>query len=221
MHVTRRTFRNAVNTAVAAGAVMALAIPAGAAFAEAGAGSGIESGPDEGRTTTGEGRAAKLADGSVARVYRLGPNHQRADIRDGRTGVGTLESAGAPALGRYHQLRVMLLPDGNVVSWLERGDKPGTARTSASAGVVMPDGRAVRLIEGDKPRAEVSSDTGRSLGTLTPESSTARYGGWTYKLVTDQGDTREPLLVVVDGRSGGKGWVFDFHGELIQTYRTR
>ncbi|MFD5424831.1 hypothetical protein [Streptomyces sp. NPDC127084] len=223
MHVTRRTFPIAARTAVAAGAAVALVLPAGAAFAEAGTGSGIGSDAYRGatHTATGDVRAARLADGSVARVHKLGPNHHRADIRDGGTRVGVLESTGAPVLGRYGELRVMLLPDGNVVSWIERAAEPRARTGTASAGVVMPDGRAVKLIGSDasgEPRAEVSSSTGRPLGALTARYRTALYGAWTYRLVPDR---RTPLLVVIDGRRGGSGWVYDFHGNPIQTYRTR
>ncbi|MFE7775356.1 hypothetical protein ACFU5O_15930 [Streptomyces sp. NPDC057445] len=217
MRTTRRSVRTAVVAAgaLATGAAVALALPAGAAFADSPAGA-VAAAPGASST----GRTAKLADGSVARIHKLGPHHYKAEIRSGGTVRARLVTTGSPVFVQSKGLHVVLRPDGNVVSWLE-GRKQAAAHAAAlgSSRITTPDGRIARLVkgrDGGDPRAEVSMKSGKRIGTLTAEYPSARHAGWTYKLVPNG---RHPEFVVIDGERGGSTWVYDFDGELLETYR--
>ncbi|MGA4850121.1 hypothetical protein ACOBQB_29205 [Streptomyces sp. G5(2025)] len=140
MRATRRTFRTA---AIATGAIAAFTVvPATAAFAAdtpntpvtpptnstdatTGTATGTATGtdtntdapkPDDERVHV---RDVKLADGSLAKVYKLGPHHYQADIIAHGTKLDTLDANGNPARGENNGLHVILNPDGTLKSWVE------------------------------------------------------------------------------------------------------
>ncbi|MFE0174741.1 hypothetical protein ACFWZ2_20695, partial [Streptomyces sp. NPDC059002] len=66
----------------------------------------------------------KLADGSIAKIYKLGPNHYQADIFAKGVKLDTLDANGKAAHGQNNGLHVTLNPDGTIKSWVEGGHKP-------------------------------------------------------------------------------------------------
>ncbi|MFD3698397.1 hypothetical protein ACFWUZ_19975 [Streptomyces sp. NPDC058646] len=86
-------------------------------------------------------RVEQLADGSTARVYRLGADRYQADVyggpRPGGTKLGTLDTAGRPAAGEDNGLHIVLNPDGSLLSWLDQAPapaaNPGRAALSQAA----------------------------------------------------------------------------------------
>ncbi len=166
----------------------------------------------------------KLADGSVARIYEFGDGHFEADILAGGTKLDTLVSKGGkPAYGQNNGLHVVLQPNGTVTSWVEGATKPvekpkPVEKKENSVQVAMPDGRNARLIDGPNgKRVELSMPNGNLLGTLDLKHPTATNDGWTYKLVQDG---KRVKFVVIDGKSGGNSWVYEFSsGKLIETYK--
>ncbi|WP_328311984.1 hypothetical protein OG432_18105 [Streptomyces sp. NBC_00442] len=277
MRATRRTVRTA---AIATGAVAALALPAGAAFADSPAAppaapSDAQSrpriqpqtqpqGPSDGTSkdesakkdenTKKDGNAQKddekktddetrkgvrsfvksveLADGSVAKVYKLGQNHYEAEIWANGAKLDTLVAEGASATGQNNGLYVVLNPDGSVTSWIDGGKKKDESNKKkdeskkkdgkksdviSSVKITMPDGRTAKLIKtGNGPRVEISMANGTFLGALDLKDPSALNDGWAYKIV-DAGRSVYKF-VVIDGRHGGNSWVYDFDGRLIEKY---
>ncbi|MFG2751301.1 hypothetical protein [Streptomyces xanthophaeus] len=173
----------------------------------------------------------KLADGSVAKVYKIGDDHFEADIYAGSTKLDTLVSkGGAAAYGQNNGLHVVLQPNGTVTSWLEGAPQPKPPvekpkpkpEVKPEAGketwvrITMPDGRIAKLVDGPKgKRVEISMPNGNLLGTVDLKNPSALNDGWTYKLVQDG---KRVKFVVIDGKSGGNSWVYDFSGKLVERY---
>ncbi|AZM54425.1 hypothetical protein DMA15_19175 [Streptomyces sp. WAC 01529] len=61
----------------------------------------------------------KLADGSLAKIYKLGPHHYQADIFAHGSRLDTLDANGKAAYGQNNGLHVVLNPDGTIKSWVE------------------------------------------------------------------------------------------------------
>ncbi|WP_327415269.1 hypothetical protein [Streptomyces sp. NBC_01233] len=172
----------------------------------------------------------KLADGSVAKVYKIGDNHFEADVFAGSTRLDTLVSkGGAAAYGQNNGLHVVLQSNGTVTSWVEGAPKPKPdvekdvkkdvkpeVGKESSVRVTMPDGRIAKLVDGPNgKRVEISMPNGRALGTIDLKRPSTQNDGWTYKLVQDG---KRVKFVVIDGKGGGNSWVYDFGGRLIETY---
>ncbi|MFE3627773.1 hypothetical protein [Streptomyces goshikiensis] len=223
MRSTRRTPRRTTlrTAAVVVGAAAVLAVPVGSAFADSSAGApGAPVAPVA-------PVVVRLADGAVAKVYKTGPNHFEADIFAGSTKLDTLVSrGGGVAYGRSDGLRVVLQPNGGVTSWMEGGEKSRPkpkAVAPAPVRVVMPDGRIAKLAADGAAgagaggeRAVISLPDGEVLGAIDLRHPSAVRDGWTYKLVRDGERVK---FVVIDGRGGGSGWVYDFgSGKLVETY---
>ncbi|AYV28905.1 hypothetical protein HET69_28975 [Streptomyces sp. CJ_13] len=213
MRSTRRTPRRTTlrTAAVVVGAAAVLAVPVGSAFADSSAGAGV-----------GAPVApviVRLADGAVAKVYKTGPNRYEADIFAGSTKLDTLVSrGGGVAYGRSDGLRVVLQPNGGVTSWMEGGEKSRPKpKGVASVRVVMPDGRIAKLVGGaGGERAVISLPNGEVLGAIDLRHPSAVHDGWTYELVRDGERVK---FVVIDGRGGGSGWVYDFgSGKPVEAY---
>jgi hypothetical protein len=297
MRATRRTIRTA---AVATGAIAALALPAGAAFADSPTAPSDQQGrqqvlpgtedpkqdpkdqvlpgkddekkddtkKDESKkgeskkdeTDKGEKKdeskkddskkdvrsfvkSVKLADGSVAKVYKLGQNHYEAEIWANGSKLDTLVAKGASATGQNNGLYVVLNPDGTVTSWVEGGKKDESKKKDqskkderkderkkderkkgdkksdviSSVKITMPDGRIAKLIKTtDGPRVEISMPNGNFLGAIDLKDPSALNDGWTYKIVNAGKGVYK--FVVIDGKNGGNSWVFDFNGKLIEKY---
>ncbi|MFG2711378.1 hypothetical protein ACGFX2_12565 [Streptomyces goshikiensis] len=231
MRSTRRTSRTHRRTtlrtaAVLAGAAAVLAVPVGSAFADSSAGAGV-----------GAPVTVRLADGSVAKVYKTGPNRFEADMFAGSTKLDTLVSGGGGvAYGRSDGLHVVLQPNGAVTSWMEGGEKPRPLPrplpkpqpepqpepkgVASSVRIAMPDGRIAKLIDGaGGKRAVISLPNGEVLGAIDLRRPCVLNDGWTYKLVQDG---KRVKFVVIDGRGGGNSWVYDFgSGKLVETYVAR
>ncbi|MGW0899212.1 hypothetical protein ACWD0G_19880 [Streptomyces goshikiensis] len=207
MRSTRRTHRRTTfrTAAVLAGAAAVLAVPVGSAFADSSAGAAA--------VPAGAPVTVRLADGSVAKVYKTGPNRFEADIFAGATKLDTLVSGGGGvAYGRSDGLHVVLQPNGGVTSWMEGGEKPRPQpKGVASVRVAMPDGRIAKLVTGagtGSERAVISLPNGEVLGAIDLRHPSVLNDGWTYKLVRDGERVR---FVVIDGRGGGgNSWVYDF-----------
>ncbi|WP_395361383.1 hypothetical protein ACHGLA_17175 [Streptomyces sp. YH02] len=212
MRATRRSARTA---AVATGAVAALLLPAAGAFAA----DGPDQGPDPAPTSSDESvlwRNVDLADGSLAKVYKDGPDRFSAEIYAGGSLIDTLVSTdGRPAYGQNNGLHVVLRPDGTVRSWVET--TPNVVR-QADAKVTLPDGNVARLFKSkSRPRVELTQKNGRSLGSLDLEHPTAAHHGWTYKLV-DAGEHHYKLAAIDTPQQGADSWVYDFQGRLVEKY---
>lgn len=243
----RTAFRT---TAVLAGATAVLALPVGAAFADSPAAPrprvlpGVEqpavdrpitpltapsTKPARGYVTT-----ARLADGSVAKIYEIGVGHVEADVFAGSTKLGTLAGRdGRPAYGQYNGLHITLYPNGTVSSWIEDAPKPKPQPKpqpkpkpkpevvqESAARIVMPDGNVAEAVYGvHGKRVDLSTANGYRLGTIDLKDPNALNDGWMYKLVRDGRDARHVKFVVIDGKSGGNSWVYDFDsGRLIERY---
>ncbi|MFD4240183.1 hypothetical protein ACFWP3_00950 [Streptomyces sp. NPDC058525] len=173
----------------------------------------------------------KLADGSVAKVYKLGANHFEADIFAGSTKLDTLVSKGAAAsYGQSNGLHVVLQPNGTVTSWMAGGEKPKPVekpkphvkpevKKESSVRITMPDGRIAKLVDGPKgKRVDFSMPNGNVLGSIDLKHPSTLNDGWTYKLVQDG---KRVKFVVIDGKGGGNSWVYDFDGRLIEQYTVK
>ncbi|WP_327263599.1 hypothetical protein OG444_20825 [Streptomyces sp. NBC_01232] len=219
MRNTRRTtFRSA---AVVAGAATLLALPVGSALAASPASPGA---PGTAPSVRAYVTTVRLADGSLAKVYKAGAGRFEADVLAGSTRLDTLVSKGAAvAYGQSSGLHVVLRPDGTVTSWMEGAPKPAPKPDAAqqitresSVRVTTPDGRIAKLVDGPKgKRVEVSTPYGHAVAAIDLERPSAYDDGWTYRLVQDG---KRVKFVVIDGRSGGNSWVYDFDGRLIETY---
>ncbi|MFE6907066.1 hypothetical protein [Streptomyces erythrochromogenes] len=231
MRSTRRTTLR--TAAVVAGAATVLALPVGSAFADSPAAPepralpGIEQPPvrpsaDTQHRPAPEARAfvtvVKLADGSVAKVYKIGKSHFEADVFAGSVKLDTLVSrSGAASYGRSNGLHVVLHPNGTVTSWLDGAPKPKPKpEVESSVRVAMPDGRIAKLVDGPRGKyVVVSAPNGHVVGTLDLKRPSVQNDGWTYELVRDG---KRVKFVVIDGKGGGNSWVYDFDGRLIERY---
>ncbi|MFF7300396.1 hypothetical protein [Streptomyces sp. NPDC008265] len=218
MRSTRRTTLR--TAAVLAGAATVLALPIGTAFAASPAAPGAEARPE--RAVRVHVTDVKLADGSVAKVYRTGSHRFEADIFSGATRLDTLVSAGGGvAYGRDNGLHVVLHTNGTVTSWTEGAPKPAPKPESrpasdVTARIVLPDGHVARLADGRNGKsAEILLPGGKVLGRIDLKHPRVQHEGWTYELVRDGGSVK---FVVVDGKGGGASWVYDFGGKLIEKY---
>ncbi|MFJ9940730.1 hypothetical protein [Streptomyces erythrochromogenes] len=222
MRSTRRTtFRTA---AVVAGAATVLALPVGSAFADSvvpPVRPSVKPSADTAHRPAPAARAfvttVKLADGSVAKVYRIGKSHFEADVFAGSTKLDTLVSrGGAASYGRSNGLHVVLQPNGTVTSWLDGAPKP-KPEAESSVRIAVPGGRIAKLVDG--PRGEyvvVSTPNGHVLGTVDLKRPSVQSGdGWTYELVRDG---KRVKFVVIDGKGGGNSWVYGFDGRLVERY---
>ncbi|MFJ7592710.1 hypothetical protein ACIQZO_36115 [Streptomyces sp. NPDC097617] len=217
MRNTRRTTLR--SAAVVAGAATLLALPVGSAFADSPAApeAAVKPAPGVRAYVT----AVKPADGSVAKVHRISGNHFEADILAGSTRLDTLVSKGAAAsYGQSNGLHVVLQPNGSITSWMDGAPKPKPqpqpkpephvkeAKKVSSVRIAMPDGRIAVLVDGPNGKhVEISLPNGRVLGALDLARPSAYSDGWTYRLVRDG---KRVTFVVIDGRSGGNSWVYDF-----------
>ncbi|MFC9812295.1 hypothetical protein ACFVJM_09545 [Streptomyces virginiae] len=220
MRSTRRTTLR--TAAVVAGAATVLALPVGSAFADSPAVPGPPVGPSvDSRVAPARAfvTAVKLADGSVAKVYRVGKSHFEADIYAAGAKLDTLVSRGsAAAYGQSNGLHVVLQPNGTVTSWLDGAPKPAPehGKAESSVRVAMPDGRIAKLVDGPRgKRVVISMPNGNVLGVIDLKRPSTQNDGWTYKLVRDG---KRVKFVVIDGKGGGNSWVYDFGGRLIEKY---
>ncbi|MFE1831562.1 hypothetical protein [Streptomyces yangpuensis] len=218
--IRRTTLRTA---AVVAGAATVLALPVGSAFADSPAvpEPSVESHAAPARVFV---TAVKLADGSVAKVYKTGRSHFEADVFAGSVKLDTLVGrGGAASYGRSNGLHVVLQPNGTVTSWLDGAPKPKPkpevtkhVGVESSVRVGMPDGRIAKLVDGPRGKyAVISMPNGNVLGTIDLKRPTTQNDGWTYKFVRDG---KRVKFVVIDGKGGGNSWVYDFGGRLIEKY---
>ncbi|MCX4714968.1 hypothetical protein OG818_04050 [Streptomyces virginiae] len=215
MRTTRRTTLR--SAAVVVGAATALAVPVGSAFAYSPAGSSGPAASVRAYVTT-----VKLADGSVAKVYKIGDSHFEADLFAGSTKLDRLVSkGGAASYGQNDGLHVVLQPNGTVTSWMDGASKPKPAsekeiRKESSVRITMTDGRISELVDGPNgKRVELSTPKGHALATIDLRRPSVQHDGWTYKLVRDG---KHVKFVVIDGKGGGNSWVYDFDGKLIEKY---
>ncbi|MFE9481798.1 hypothetical protein ACFYNM_24715 [Streptomyces spororaveus] len=210
MRTTRRTTLR--SAAVLAGTASVLALPVGAAFAA----SPVVTEPAPGvraYVTT-----VKLADGSVAKVHKVGANHFEADIYAGSTKLDTLVSKGAAAsYGQNNGLHVVLRPNGTVTTWMDGAQQE--SKKESEVRLTLPDGRIAALVDGPHgKRVELSTPKGRALATIDLRRPSVHHDGWTYGLVQDGKGVK---FVVIDGKGGGKSRVYDFNGRLIEEHTPR
>ncbi|QEV19174.1 hypothetical protein [Streptomyces alboniger] len=102
----------------------------------------------------------KLADGSLAKIYKLGPHHYQADVFAHGSKLDTLDANGKAAYGQNNGLHVVLNPDGTVRSWVEgknhhNGTKPQPAKPRPANGShqVVPKGGVKAGAEGVTPES--------------------------------------------------------------------
>ncbi|MFF4386346.1 hypothetical protein ACFY0G_06025 [Streptomyces sp. NPDC001552] len=217
MRNTRRTSLR--SAAVVVGAATVLALPVGSAFADSPAVPGSEVLPSVEPVASVRAyvTTVKLADGSVAKVYKIGDSHYEADVFAGATKLDTLVSkaGAASSYGQNNGLHVVLRPNGTVTSWMAGAPKPQIGKGS-SVRIAMPDGRIAELVDGPHgKRVEISTPKGRALATIDLRRPSVHHDGWTYRVVQDGERVK---FVVIDGKGGGNGWVYDFNGRLIAKY---
>ncbi|WP_328789492.1 MULTISPECIES: hypothetical protein [unclassified Streptomyces] len=216
MRNTRRTSLR--SAAVVVGAATLLALPVGSAFADSPAAPRPEVAPsvEPAASVRAYVTTVKLADGSVAKVYKIGDSHYEADVFAGATKLDTLVSkAGAASYGQNNGLHVVLRPNGTVTSWMAGAPEP-QIRKESSVRITVPDGRIAELVDGPHgKRVEISTPKGRALATIDLRRPSVHHDGWTYRVVQD---AERVKFVVIDGKGGGNGWVYDFNGRLIAKY---
>ncbi|MFI8392781.1 hypothetical protein [Streptomyces sp. NPDC085540] len=221
MRNTRRTTLR--SAAVVAGAATVLALPIGSAFADSPAVPGPEALPgivlpsvEPAASVRAYVTTVELADGTVAKVYKIGDSHFEADVFAGATKLDTLVSkAGAASYGQNDGLHVVLRPNGTVTSWMAGAPKP-QVRKEGSVRIAMPDGRIAELVDGPHgKRVEISTPKGRALATVDLRRPSVHHDDWTYRVVQD---SERVKFLVIDGKGGGNGWVYDFNGRLIAKY---
>ncbi|MGW2586408.1 hypothetical protein ACWCYZ_34740 [Streptomyces virginiae] len=167
MRTTRRTTLR--SAAVVVGAATVLAVPVGSAFAYSPAGS--STGPAA--SVRAYVTTVKLADGSVAKVYKIGDSHFEADLFAGSTKLDRLVSkGGAASYGQNDGLHVVLQPNGTVTSWMDGASKPKPQprpasekeiRKESSVRITMTDGRIAELVDGPNgKRVELSTPKGHA-----------------------------------------------------------
>ncbi|MFF4443395.1 hypothetical protein [Streptomyces sp. NPDC001502] len=228
MRNTRRTTLR--SAAVVAGTATVLALPAGSAFAASPAVPEPRPSVVPAPSVRAYVTTVKLADGSIAKVYKIGGSHFEADVFAGPTKLDTLVGKdGAASYGQNNGLHVVLQPNGTVTSWMDGAPKPQPKpepkpepkpapkreiRKESSVRIGMPDGRIAKLVDGPNgKRAEISTPKGRALATIDLRRPSVHHDGWTYQLVQD--GTRVKF-VVIDGKGGGNSWAYDFDGRLIE-----
>ncbi|WP_030726598.1 hypothetical protein [Streptomyces sp. NRRL S-237] len=231
MRTTRRTTLR--SAAVVAGAATALAVPVGSAFAHSPtvpAAPSVKSSSGPAASARAYVTTVKLADGSVAKVYKIGDSYFEADILAGSTKLDRLVSkGGAASYGQNNGLHVVLQPNGTVTSWMDGASKPQPKpvpkpkpasekeiRKESSVRITMADGRIAKLVDGPNgKRVELSTSKGHALAAIDLRRPSVQHDGWTYKLVRDG---KHVKFVVIDGKGGGNSWVYDFDGRLIEKY---
>ncbi|MEV7278418.1 hypothetical protein [Streptomyces sp. NPDC093111] len=105
----RTALRTAVATALLTGLAITPALAAGTAFAADGPAATAESGTLV-RTET-------LADGTVVKIYKLGPARYRADSSVRGESVGSVHADGRPGAGNNNGAFLVLFEDGRTLSW--------------------------------------------------------------------------------------------------------
>ncbi|WP_329421923.1 hypothetical protein [Streptomyces sp. NBC_01268] len=230
MRIARRTLRTA---ALATGTIAALSLPA-AAFADDGP-APVTQEEQQGQQQVDPPverafvQSYRLADGSVAKVYRTGTGEYAAEIWAGGTLLDTLTSTGGrAAYGENNGLHVVLDPDGSVRSWTDRvptpdpkptpepkptpkpKPKPKPAPHQADARVTLPDGTVAKLYE-KGARVEFR------FGSISARNPTLSHHGWTYEIVP-QGRNAHRFVVVDAPEQGANSWVYDFDGRLVASY---
>ncbi|MFF3084690.1 hypothetical protein ACFVRB_06485 [Streptomyces nojiriensis] len=218
MRNTRRTSLR--SAAVVAGTATVLALPVGSAFADSRAVPGppeVLPSVEPAASVRAYVTTVKLADGSVAKVYKIGNSHFEADVLAGSVKLDTLVSKdGSASYGQNNGLHVVLRPNGTVTSWMDGAPKP-QIRKESSVRITMPDGRIAKLVDGPHgKRVEISAPKGRAaLATIDLRRPSVHHDGWTYRLVQDG---KRVKFVVIDGKGGGNSRVYDFSGRLIEEY---
>ncbi|WP_328962360.1 hypothetical protein [Streptomyces virginiae] len=227
MRTTRRTTLR--SAAVVAGAATALAVPVGSAFAHSPAvpqAPSVKSSAGPAPSVRAYVTTVKLADGSVAKVYKIGDSYFEADIFAGSTKLDRLVGkGGAASYGQNNGLHVVLQPNGTVTSWMDGASKPQPKpkpapeeeiRKESSVRITLADGRIAKLVDGPNgKRVELSTSKGHALATIDVRRASVQHDGWTCKLVRDG---KHVKFVVIDGKGGGNSWVYDFDGRLIEKY---
>ncbi|MER7520068.1 hypothetical protein [Streptomyces sp. NPDC126499] len=145
----RIALRTAVATALLAGLAMTPVVATGTALAADGPAATAEDGGTLVRTVT-------LADGTVVKVYKLGPTHYRADAFLHGRSIGSIEANGRPAAANNNGHFAVLTEDGRIISWqgnYAHPTKSGTYRLADGTLVqidLRSDRTGIQLIAGDK-----------------------------------------------------------------------
>ncbi|MFD9797079.1 hypothetical protein ACFWXK_39760 [Streptomyces sp. NPDC059070] len=188
MRATRRTIRTA---AIATGAIAALALPTGAAFAA-----------DATPGTAGQQEDTK--------------DQRRDQQQERQKGEAKPDEAKPDDAKKDEKKPDEKKPDEKKPDERAR-EKKGDAKVLSTARVTMPDGRIAKLVKTtDGPRAVISMPNGNVLGSLDLKNPSTLNDGWTYKIVNAGKGFYK--FVVVDGKHGGDSWVYDFNGKLIEKY---
>ncbi|MGY0017454.1 hypothetical protein ACVHNB_00510 [Streptomyces sp. YJ-C3] len=123
-------------------------------------------------------KTVKLADGSTAKIYKLGAHHYQADIYDGSTKLGTVDANGKTAKAMNNGLHIVLDPDGTLKSWTDGHPKPvPDAKRHYVKTVELADGVSVAKVYKLDPchyQADIYAH-GKKLDTLDAKDRTA-YG---------------------------------------------
>ncbi|MGW7078824.1 hypothetical protein [Streptomyces sp. NPDC054866] len=108
-------------------------------------------------------RTAKLADGSTAKIYKLGQHHYQADIYAKGVKIDTLDANGKSATGQNNGLYVVLNPDGTIKSWVEGKTSPTEKpkpkpqpqhKSGSGSSTVVPKGGVKAGADGMSPAGE-------------------------------------------------------------------
>lgn len=96
-----------------------------------------------------------LADGSLARVYKLSPTHWQAV-----TAAGSLDANGRTASGEHNGMHVTLSPSGALKSWMDKTDDPAPDPQPTPDDEVQPDPQPTPAPDDDvQPAPQPTPDT--------------------------------------------------------------
>ncbi|MFE5300858.1 hypothetical protein [Streptomyces sp. NPDC056632] len=177
----RTALRTAVATALLAGLAITPVAATGSAFAADGPAAGAEN-PTAGTLV----RTETLSDGTVVKIYQLGPTWYRADAFANGAPIGSVEANGRPRAANNNGMFLVLFEDGRTLSWAGNvvyETKLGLYRladgTVLELGKNPKDGRVgLQLIENGKGRGfTYTDDPVRTVWTFGKAVVTLATGG--------------------------------------------
>lgn len=109
-----------------------------------------------------------LADGSLARVYKLSPTHWQAV-----TAAGSLDANGRTASGEHNGMHVTLSPSGALKSWMDKTGDPAPDPQPTPDDEVQPDPQPTPMPDDDvQPAPQPTPDTDPVKPDVKPTPNT-------------------------------------------------
>ncbi|MFF9017819.1 hypothetical protein ACF09C_33295 [Streptomyces sp. NPDC014870] len=205
----RTALRTAVATALLAGVAVTPALTAGTAFAAdakpvAGAGTAADAPGTLVRTET-------LRDGTIAKIYKVGAAHHRADLFFDGKPVGVLDANTRPDAGNDNGTFFVLFEDGRTLAWERNyvpGAQPGVYKLADGTVLQLAkkDGRyGLQLIENGKGRGFTYLNGFRQVWTYGKAVVVLEQDGGFAAYIPGSTVQAAPALVSTENPGGGQG----------------